>query len=114
MKNLFLSLAIIGLILNITTMMPETLRGNILLWGDPARTTEMAFANGITSIFMYDLFYVVLCFLIWAVWDAKKIGIKHGWLIIIWTFVFGLAPALPYYLYQREKAKSLENDTKEK
>jgi hypothetical protein len=105
MKNLFLVLTILGLALNLITMMPETLDGNFLLWGNPARTNELAFANNISSIFMYDLFYVVLCFCIWAVKDAKELGIKHGWLIIIWTLIFGLAASFPYYLYLREKQK---------
>lgn len=105
MKKAYMILTILGLILNLTTMMEETLSGNILLWGNPSRTTELAFANHISTIFMYDLFFVVLCFGIWAIVDSKKLGIKYGWLIIVWTMVFGLAVSFPYYLFLRERAK---------
>lgn len=106
MKKLFLILTILGLALNLTTMWNETVNhGNFLLWGDFDRTTAGAFATEISSIFMYDLFYVVLVFSIWLVWDGKKLNMKHPWLVIVWTLVFGLAVSFPYYLYKREIAK---------
>ena len=105
MKKVYLILTILGLALNLTTMMPQTLEGNFLLWGKPEVTNSMAFANEISSIFMYDLFYVVLVFSIWLVVDGKQVGVKRAWLTIVWTMIFGLAVSFPYYLYQRENAK---------
>ncbi|MDC1068704.1 DUF2834 domain-containing protein [Candidatus Kapabacteria bacterium] len=111
MKKIYLVLTILGFILNMTMMMPETLRGNILLWTDSEFTTSQAFATEISSIFMYDLFYVVLVYFIWAYFEAKKENMKKWWLTIIWTFVFGLAVGFPLFLYQlathKEKSKSL-------
>lgn len=79
MKKLFLILTILGFALNMTTMWNETVNhGNILLWGDSDRTFAGAFATEISSIFMYDLFYVVLVFSIWLVFDAKKLNIRHS------------------------------------
>lgn len=106
MKKVYLLLTLLGLVLNLTTMMPQSLEGNILLWGKPEITTELAFANEISSIFMYDLFFAVLVFSIWLLVDGKKLGVKRPWLTIIWTMIFGLAVSFPYYLYQREIAKN--------
>lgn len=104
MKKVYLTLTILGLVLNLTTMWNETISGNFLLWGNPARTNSLAFANEISSIFMLDLFYVVLVYFIWAAFDSKRTGMKRWWLTIFWTLIFGLAVGLPLFFYQREVA----------
>lgn len=104
MKNLYLTIAIIGFILpNIFVAKVSLETGNILLWTDIPATFNGMFANNISVAFMTDLFYVVLVFLFWSYQEAKEHNIpKYGWVWVL-TFVFGIAGGFPLFLYLKQK-----------
>ena len=106
MKKTYLLLTIIGTLLpNIFVFKESIASGNILLYTHPIDTFYAMFTNNITSAFIVDLLFIVILFLIWTFVEAKKYGIKHIWIIWIYTFALGIAGGLPLFLYLREKHK---------
>ena len=102
MKKSFLILSIIGFILpNIWVAKVSLATGNWLFWLDLKATLSAMFANDIATAFMVDLLFVVLVFFIWSYYESKKYQIKGLWMVWILTMVFGLAGALPLFLYLR-------------
>jgi Terpene cyclase DEP1 len=105
MKNLYLFWAIVGFITpNILVFNESVETGNILLWLDPTATLDGMFGNRIAAAFIIDLLCVVLVALVWIVVESKRLQMKHSWIYIVLTLLFGLAGPLPLFLYQREKA----------
>lgn len=103
-KTLYLSLAIIGFIAPSILVFAESIEtGNILLYTNLVATIEGMFANRISTIFMIDLLFAVMVFLVWSYIDGKKHSVKNLGLIWILTFLFGLAGGFPMYLYFKEK-----------
>ena len=104
MKQLYLILAIAGFIApNIFVLTESIENNNILLWLDPKATMNGMFANNISTAFIVDLLFAVLVFFIWTYNEAVKYHIKNYWVIWILTLLFGMAGALPLFLYMREK-----------
>jgi hypothetical protein len=109
MKNLYLLLTIIGFAIPNYFVLQEGLAsGNWLLWLDPALTLSESFANLTSTVFISDLLWVVLVYVIWILVDAPKVGVKRPWVLIILTMLFGLAGTFPLYLYLRNQATSKE------
>lgn len=66
--------------------------------GDILKTTPGRFA-------MVDLTYVVVAFHLWAVVEAKNLGILRWWIAsVILTFGVGIATAIPFFFLVRERA----------
>jgi len=104
MKNIYAVLTIVGFIApNILVLHESVETGNILLWLDPKATMNGMFGNRIAAAFVTDLLCVVLAALIWIVFESKRLGMKNSWVYVVLTLLFGLAGALPLFLYQREK-----------
>ena len=104
MKNIYLTLAIIGFISPSILVSIESLEtGNILLYTNPMATIEGMFANRISTIFMIDLLFTVSVFFIWSYSEKKKHEIKNLGLVWILTMLFGLAGGFPLFLYLKEK-----------
>ncbi|MEL7123749.1 MAG: DUF2834 domain-containing protein [Bacteroidota bacterium] len=103
-QNIYLLWTIIGTALpNIFVIKESIESGNIMLYARPLDTFQAMFVNNISSAFSVDLLVVVVMFLIWSYYQAKKYKIKgYGW-TWIYTFVLGLAGGLPLFLYFREK-----------
>ena len=103
MKNIYLILTIFGFIApNIFVTLVSIETGNILLYLDPMATIEGMFSNQISTAFMVDLFFVVGVFFFWSHTEAKRLKMKHPWKLWILTMLFGIAVALPLFLYNRE------------
>ena len=110
MKKTYLLLTIIGFILPNTFVAKVGIETrNILLWTDIPTTFNQMFANDIATAFIMDLFFIVFLFLIWSYKETKKYQLKNWWLIILFTFAFGIASGLPLFLYFRED-KLLKNN----
>lgn len=104
MKKTYLILTIVGFILpNIFVAKVGLETGNILLWTDIPTTFNQMFANDIVAAFMIDLFFIVFLFLLWSYQEAQKYQMKNWWLVLLFTFAFGIASGLPFFLYLREK-----------
>ena len=105
MKKIYLILAIIGFILPTIFVIRESVEtGNILLYTNPMATIEGMFANRISTIFIIDLLFGVLVFMIWSYRESKAHGIKNIMAVWLFTFLFGFAGGFPLFLYLREKA----------
>ena len=108
MKKTYLLLSILGFILpNILVAKVSVETGNILLYRDMATTLQQMFANDISTIFMIDLFYVVILFLFWSWREGRKYQMNNVWLAWLLTFAFGLAGGLPFFLYLREQKREM-------
>ncbi|MGK0390758.1 MAG: hypothetical protein ACI94Y_003518 [Maribacter sp.] len=104
MKNIYLTLAIIGFISpNVLVFIESFDSGNILLYSNPTATIEAMFANRVSTIFMIDLLFALLVFFIWSYSEKKKYGIKNIGIVWLLTMLLGLAGGLPLFLYLKEK-----------
>ena len=66
--------------------------------GDIHKTVPGRFA-------MVDLLYVVVGFHLWAIVEAKKLGIIRWWVAsFVMTFGVGIATAIPFFLLARDLA----------
>ena len=111
MKNTYLILAIIGFIAPNVLVAVETFEtGNALLYLNPLATIEGMFANRISTIFMIDLFFAVMVFFVWTYSESKKHGMKNVAIIWILTMLFGLAGALPFFHYLKERHLEIRTD----
>ena len=50
-----------------------------------------------------DISVVAITFLIWLVYEARKLKMKHWWLFIPLTFLIAIAFSLPLFLFFRER-----------
>ena len=104
MKNIYLTLAIVGFIAPSILVSIESLEtGNILLYTNPLATIEGMFVNRISSIFMIDLLFTVMVFFIWSFSEKKKYDIKNVWIVWLLTMLLGLAGGFPLFLYLKER-----------
>ena len=107
MKNIYLTLAIIGFIApSILVSIESYETGNLLLYTNPAATIEGMFANRISTIFMIDLLFAVMVFFLWTYHDGKKNNVKKIGLVWFLTMLLGLAGGFPFYLYLKEKTNA--------
>lgn len=107
MRTTYLLLSVIGFILpNVLVVIESVETGNILLYTDLTATFSAMFANRISTIFATDLLWAVVVFFCWSYVEGRSLGIKHTWITWIATMFFGLAGALPLFLYLREQSKT--------
>ncbi|MCP4441575.1 MAG: DUF2834 domain-containing protein [Aureispira sp.] len=106
MKTVYLILTILGIIAPNVLVIQESIEsGNIMLWLHLNDTFQAMFANRISSIFMIDLLFAVLVFMIWSYQKGKQYQIKQvGWVWVA-TMLLGLAGGFPMMLYLIEKKK---------
>jgi hypothetical protein len=50
-----------------------------------------------------DISVVATTFLIWMVYEARKLKMKHWWLFIPFTFLIAIAFTFPLFLFFRER-----------
>ncbi|MFS4469503.1 DUF2834 domain-containing protein [Maribacter sp. 2210JD10-5] len=57
-----------------------------------------------------DISVVAITFLIWMVYEARKLKMRHWWLFIPLTFLIAIAFSFPLFLFFRErKIRALNN-----
>ncbi len=96
----FLGLAIIGL--------GATWYFNILFYLHTEDTSITNFINltGTTlpaKSISADISVVAVTFLVWMVYEGKKIKLKYWWLFIPFTFLIAIAFTFPLFLFFRER-----------
>lgn len=72
---------------------------------------ELAFANSVSSSLSTDLFIAYLAFALWAVLEARRIGIPRGWVYPLLGLCVSFAFAFPLFLYQRERHSAREESS---
>ncbi len=69
-----------------------------------ARFFTLPFANGPASVFSADVLWSATVFMVFAVVEGRRAGVRPLWLAPLIVFVAGLCCALPLFLYLRERA----------
>ncbi|QCW99150.1 DUF2834 domain-containing protein [Aggregatimonas sangjinii] len=96
----FLVLAIIGLCatwyfnIRFYTEVADTSIGNFI-----ALTKTTLPAKSINA----DIAVVAIVFLVWMVYEARKLKMRHWWVYIPLTFLVALAFSFPLFLFFRER-----------
>lgn len=83
--------------------------GNIL---DPVAFFRDAIAPGGTAAFLsLDMLFAWITYMIWVVFDAKRIGLglKWGWFFLLLSYI-GVSLAFPIYLVVRERYIDRQRD----
>ena len=97
---LYAMLAAIGAILPFIFLLPWLHRHGL----DLPRFLAGPFANGPASIFSIDVLWAATVFLVFAVVEGRRAGVRPLWLAPLIVFLIGLCCALPLFLYLRERA----------
>jgi len=61
------------------------------------------YVNPSSASIANDLFVVVLVFLFWSFYEARKLKMKCWWVYIPLTFIIAIAFAYPLFLLMRER-----------
>ena len=108
-KHLYLLLAIIGLCATwyynaqFYLNAEDTSIGNFI-----AQTVTTFPAKSISA----DISVVAITFLVWFVYESRKLNIKHWWVILPCTFLVALAFSMPLFLYMRaNRLEAIANET---
>lgn len=108
-KHLYLLLALIGLV--------ATWYFNIQFFNTAEDASITNFFSQINNTLPgksinADISVVVLTFLIWMVYESRKLKIKHWWLIFPLTFLIAVAVSFPIFLYMRaNRLEAIEHNT---
>ena len=98
-KNLFLILAIVGLLVPYYFFFRYFGENGFNL----PLLIQQAFANDIASAFAMDLIISVIVFWTYLFVEANRLQMKNTWLYVLATVFVGLSFALPLFLYFRER-----------
>ena len=105
LKHLFLVLALLGLVLPYSQLVPYLLESR----QDAASLFLAPFSSRAMAVYGFDLGVSAVVFLIWVVAELRRGSVRLGWLPLVALFVVGLSLALPLFLYLREVAREEEN-----
>ena len=64
---------------------------------------EATHANAAASSIANDITVVAITFLFWSFLEARRLGMKHWWFFLIFTFVIAIAFTFPLFLLYRER-----------
>ena len=99
-KNIYLVLAIFGVILPYTQFVPWSMQNG----SDIKLMISEMFANQIASGIAIDALLTGVVIVLFMFFDRKKVVVKWIWIPIVGVFLSGISFALPMYLYLRERA----------
>jgi hypothetical protein len=107
MKPRFTTIEIVFLLLAILGV-AATWYFNILFYLNVADTSITNFIGLTTTTIpaksiSADISVVSITFLIWMVYEARKLKMKHWWLLIPLTFLIAIAFSFPLFLFLRER-----------
>jgi hypothetical protein len=98
-KNIFLILAIIGLLVPYYFFFQLPAQGSFNL----SLLIQPFFANNFMKGAAMDLTISVLVFWFFMFAEANKLQMKNAWVYLLATLLVGLSFALPLFLYFRER-----------
>lgn len=97
-KNIYLFLALLGIVLPYSQYVPWTVANGF----DFGLMVQQMFVNQIAKGIAFDALLVSLVIIIFIIFDNKRRGVKNVWISVAGIFIFGVAFALPMYLYLKE------------
>ena len=98
-KNIYLTLALIGLFLPYCFFFKFLAENGFNL----QLLFQQLFANNISTFFAVDLIIAIIVFWIYMIAEANTLQMKNWWLYILASLTIGLSFALPLFLYFRER-----------
>lgn len=98
-KKIYLVLMIIGVILPYTQFVPWTMANGM----DLPLMFKLMFANQIAAGIALDALTAAAILLIFMALEARRKPVRYWYVPVVGIFAFGLAFALPCYLYLREE-----------
>jgi hypothetical protein len=98
LKHLYLGLALVGLALPYSQLVPYLLDSG----QDVVGLLLAPFSSRATAVFGFDLAVSAVAFLVWLIAETRRGKVRLSWLPIIVLFAVGLSMALPLFLYLRE------------
>ncbi len=107
--RILLALAIVGFVVPNAFVIAYTVQEGFAI-GDYLAEWFDTLPNAQLSI---DLGLVSLSFLLWAGWDAARVGVKRWWWAIVGTFTVGICFGVPLYLWLRERRLGSTADEKQ-
>lgn len=63
----------------------------------------LGFVNPAASSLTVDLFIACTTFFVWMLIEARRIGMRHAWLLIPYALFVAFASAFPLFLLLRER-----------
>lgn len=100
-KNVYLILAVFGVLLPYTQFVPWT---NTHGFNISLMLAEM-FANQIATGIAIDALLTAVGIIVFILFERREIRVKHLWLPIVGIFLSGISFAFPIYLYLRERTR---------
>lgn len=100
-EALYALLAVIGVVTTWYFNIVYVIRGGS--WTDIPAVVRLAFANPIASSFSADLLVAFVTFAIWSVVEARRIGMRGGWMYPLIGLFVAFAFAFPLFLCNRER-----------
>lgn len=61
------------------------------------------FLTGPATIFAADVLFAAAVFILFAIAEGRRLGIRHVWIPVLAVFTIGLCCALPLFLAMRER-----------
>lgn len=105
---IYLALAIAGLLLTgyHNFMFVQASGGTF----SPGAFIDGVFAsNHAAASIGWDITVACIAFVVWLLHEAKRIGMKHGWVYVVLTFCVAFAFAGPLFLFMRERHLARQN-----
>ena len=105
MRSLYLTLTVIGFAIPAVLAPIYALEhpDNLLFIMNPAKTLDLMFGDAGRTAFSADLLWVCVVFFVWLRAEARARGIRHSWIFIVLTCLFGMSGAFPLFFYVRER-----------
>jgi len=98
-KYVYLSLAVIGIVLPMSQFIPASLDGEFSV---RQMLAEMTATRTITGVTM-DFTVAVLTGIAFGVFETRRLKVRMWWIAILGTFLIGFSFGLPFFLFLRER-----------
>lgn len=98
MKYVYLSLAIIGLVLPYSEFVPFVMENGL----DIALLIKQLMANHISAFGGYDVIVLAVVLLAFIIYENKKKRIRYSWLAVLGTFTVDVSFGLPLFNFLKK------------
>ncbi len=98
-ETVLIVLMILGTVLPYSQMYLMARQGEI----EVLRIFTAVFEKPVTAFIGMDMMVTAFTFLVFLVWDSKKMHIRRWWIAIICTFAVGVSLGFPFYLFIRNR-----------
>ena len=95
-KNILLALAILFTLAFCTIVLPPLLSNP-----DIINAFASGFVNPYATGYSLDVFFCWAILAVWVKYEAKNLGVKHGWICLLLGVVPGVAVGFAFYLILR-------------